>query len=168
MVRSTEGRKYVLFVAKYDSEEQGEAIMYQSEHTISRSYGTDSHQTKMGVVTSPTATEKSVSSTFVAYENEDGSTTQYDKLKEWADARDLVIIWEVNLNRVVDGKYKITQFTGRVNNIEEPRPAEGLVEVSVDYTIEDETNGEETLSSEFVSVIDEAAREYRNLQQDQE
>lgn len=168
MATIKQGARSILFFRDYlkSKLEDGARLRYQVEHSVDFSKNIESLITKDGSEVVVNEGENTISVTSYAYDEEDGGVALWKELRTMFKASHEVEIWEVDLDSLDEsGQVDVTYFRGFFGSVSEPKPAEGAIELSFEYTIRGQgVEGKETLSQSQLDVIDRATTyEYNTI-----
>lgn len=162
-----QGNKSILFFRDYEKRatEDGSKLAYQVEHSLDYNVEIENIITKDGNIPTATDGENTISVTSYAYDEEDGGVALWKKLRDLFLAKKKVEIWEVDTESSTDdGEYQVRYFRGLFASVSEPKPAEGAIELSFEYTIEGQgVDGKETLSTAQLNAIQATLYEYETI-----
>lgn len=168
MATIKQGARSILFFRDFSkrSVENGARLRYQVEHSVDFGKSIENLITKDGSEVVVNEGENTISVTSYAYDEDDGGVALWKELRTLYKNSKEVEIWEVDLDSVDEaGNADATYFRGFFGSVSEPKPAEGAIELSFEYTMKGQgVEGKETLSEAQLEVIDRATSyEYNTI-----
>lgn len=150
MAQAIDGKDYLLFFRAWKNRatDAGAKLAFQTEHSIDMSKETETTSTKDGNINTIADGDNTISITSIAYREDTGTATVWEKLKEHYKANELVEVWEVDRNSLTtDGKYKADYYQGFLSSFTKSAPSDAQSELEMEYAINGNgVSGEVTLS----------------------
>lgn len=135
MAKAVEGSKiiYLLRVKEDQATTAGMVLAYTTQNSRSISSGVSTTQTKDGSVTTPGTVEETLSVTSYLSQ----ADPMVEKLETALKEGKTMEIWEADLSQPTTGnKYKGKYWEGRISSWGLNTNADGLAELSTEYTLE--------------------------------
>ncbi|HFK5912242.1 phage major tail protein, TP901-1 family [Streptococcus pyogenes] len=167
MAELIQGKSFLLFFRRFaDAKNKSAAkLRFQTEHSIKMEKETEATKTKDGVVNSLSDGENTIDIKSLAYKEDNGTTSTWKELREWFKKGDLVEIWQVDLSSEKSEGYEVEYFQGYFKSFEISAPADGKVELSVNYAINGNgVEGKDTLSEDQKQAVANIQYKYTKME----
>lgn len=152
MPEKISGQDYLLFFRAWKNREteSGAKLAFQTEHSVDLEKDTDTTQTKDGNINTITDGDNTISFTSLAYRDDEGTQTVWEKLRQYFKDEELVEVWEVDRNGKTTGeKYKADYYQGYFTSFSKSAPSDDNSELDVEFAINGQgVSGEVELSEE--------------------
>lgn len=158
------GKNMLLFARLYKDRTEMAAtkIRFQTEHSISMGMESDSVVTKDGTMQSITDGDNTIDMSSLAYNDDEETIFGWRYLRdEGFKNRELVEIWQVDLDSLNEGQYDVDYFQGYFTSFDMSAPADG--NVTLDYTYAINGTGARGTDTVDVEAIRQALYDYQTM-----
>lgn len=156
MAEAISGQDYLLFFRAWKNRatESGAKLAFQTEHSIDMSKETEATPTKDGIINTISDGDNTISITSLAYRDDAGTLTVWEKLKQLFKDNELVEVWEVDRKSAeTGGEFKADYYQGLISSFTKSAPSDGNAELEMEYAINGSgVSGTVSLSGEQQAV----------------
>lgn len=156
------GKNMLLFARLYKdrTEQSATKIRFQTEHSIDMGMESDSVVTKDGVMQSITDGDNTIDMSSLAYNDDEETIFGWRYLRdEGFKKKELVEIWQVDLDSLNEGQYDVDYFQGYLTSFNLSAPADG--NVTLDYTYAINGVGARGTDTVDIEAIQQALYDYQ-------